>query len=234
MTYTLLFLAILMAVFVGWLVRQSVQVTPWVADTGRGAALRQAPDWFTGPRVGLVVFLAVVTSVFGLTLSAYMMRMAATDDWQFLPMPTSGWFNFAMLVLASVALQTTWSAAKRANDSLFWAALALGTGSTAAFLLGQYLLWRDLVGVGYYASAFVGSAFYALMSTLHGLHLLGGLFALGRVVLRLQQGASLAQMREAVGLCALYWHFLLLVWAVLFGALFVGAEPLYAFCRSGL
>lgn len=234
MTYTLLFLAVLMAVFVGWLVRQSVNHTPWVATAGQGAALRQAPDWFTGPRVGLAVFLAVVTSVFGLTLSAYMMRMAATDEWQFLPMPGSGWLNFALLVLASVAFQATWSAARHANSSLFWAGLALGAGFTTAFLMGQYLLWRDLVSAGYYASAFVGSAFFALMSALHGIHLLGGLFAVGRVVLRLHQGASLQQMREAIGLCALYWHFMLLVWTVLFSALFVGAESLYAFCRSGL
>ena len=62
--------------------------------------------------------------------------------------------------------------------------------------------------------------------------MLGGLYALLRVVLRLQRGVALPQLREAVGLCAIYWHYLLLVWAVLFTVLFVGAEPLYAWCRS--
>jgi cytochrome c oxidase subunit III len=57
------------------------------------------------------------------------------------------------------------------------------------------------------------------MGTLHAVHMLGGLYAL-------------PQVREAVGLCAAYWHYLLLVWAVLFTVLFVGAEPLYAWCRS--
>ena len=79
MTYTLLFLTVLMAVFVGWLVRQSVNVTPWVANSHGGGALYQAPDWFTGPRVGLVVFMAVMTSVFGLTVSAYVAEVTNSD-----------------------------------------------------------------------------------------------------------------------------------------------------------
>jgi cytochrome c oxidase subunit III len=234
MTYTLLFLAVLMAVFVGWLVRQSVNVTPWVANSHGGAALYQAPDWFTGPRVGLVVFMAVMTSVFGLTVSAYMMRMAATDDWQFLPQPPLSGFNYGLLVMASVALHATWMATRRDDPRYFWGGLALAAGFSAAFMLGQFLMWRDLVGAGYYASAFVGSAFFALMSALHGLHLLGGLLAVWRIVLQLRRGARLADIRESIGLCVVYWHFLLLVWTGLFVVLFVGAEPLYAFCRSSL
>jgi len=232
MTLTLAFLTLLMAGFAGWLVRQSVSVTPWVADSVHAAPI-QVPVAFTAPRVALVVFLAVVTSVFALTISAYMMRMAASAEWQFLPQPALLWVNSAVLVAASIALQAAWVAAKRQRQQAFGRALGLGAACTIAFLAGQYLLWLQLGDAGYYMSAYVGSAFFVLMSALHGLHLLGGLVALTKVVTRLKQGATLAQTRELVGLCAVYWHYLLFVWAVLFVVLFLGAAPLYAMCRGG-
>ena len=231
MTITLAFLALLMAAFAGWLVRQSVGVQPWVADS-QTAALPPQQVSVTASPVGLAVFLAVVTSVFGLTISAYVMRMAAAPEWDFLPQPPLLWINGALLVLASLALQKAWSAARQANAQRFAQSLGFGAACTVAFIAGQVLLWRELSGAGYSMARYVGSAFFVLMATLHALHMLGGLYALLRVVLRLQRGVALPQVREAVGLCAIYWHYLLLVWAVLFTVLFVGAEPLYAWCRS--
>jgi cytochrome c oxidase subunit III len=230
MTITLAFLALLMAVFAGWLLRQSIGEQPWIADSGQAALL--PPPGFTAPRVGLVAFLAVVTSIFGLTVSAYVMRMAAAPQWDFLPQPPLLWVNSALLVLASVALQVAWMQTRRAQPQRFAQALGFGGACTVAFIAGQILLWRELSGSGYTMARYVGSAFFVLMSTLHVLHLGGGLYALARVVRRIQRGSSLPELREAVGLCAIYWHYLLLVWAVLFTVLFVGAEPLYAWCRS--
>ncbi|MES0874636.1 cytochrome c oxidase subunit 3 [Sinimarinibacterium thermocellulolyticum] len=230
MTITLAFLALLMAMFAAYLVRQSVGVQPWVADA-LGATRPPGPI-LSAPSLGLLVFLAVVTSIFGLTVSAYVMRMAAAPQWDFLPQPPLLWINNALLVFASLALQTAWSAARRAQPQRFARGMGFGGACTVAFVAGQALLWRELSGAGYTMTRYVGSAFFVLMAMLHALHMLGGLYALLRVVLRLQRGATLWQLREAVGLCALYWHFLLLVWAVLFTVLFVGAEPLYAWCRS--
>ncbi len=230
MSFTLAFLALLMAAFAGWLVRQSLGAQPWVADSG-AATLPLAPR-YTPSSVGLLVFLAVATSIFGLTVSAYVMRMAAAPQWDFLPQPPLLWINSALLVLASLALQAAWSAARAAQSLWFARALGFGAACSVAFIAGQLLLWRELGAAGYSMTRYVGSAFFVLMGALHGLHLLGGLYALGRVVQRVQRGATLMQVRAVVGLCAIYWHYLLLVWGVLFTVLFVGAEPLYAWCRS--
>ena len=54
---------------------------------------------------------------------------------------------------------------------------------------------------------------------MHGLHIIGGLVALGRAAVRLGYGAEAAAARASIELCATYWHFLLLVWLVLFGLL---------------
>jgi cytochrome c oxidase subunit 3 len=51
------------------------------------------------------------------------------------------------------------------------------------------------------------------------LHLLGGLLVWGKTLGRLAGGAELIDVRASVALCAVYWHYLLLVWFILFGLL---------------
>lgn len=232
MTVTLIALMLIMAVFGGWLLWHSINVRPWVAGAGHGGVVREMPAFFTVPRVGLTVFMAVITSVFALTLSAYMMRMAASPYWDFLPQPDLVWINTGVLVLASVALQLAWRGAARRQDTWLRLGLVAGVASTLAFMLGQYLVWRQFNAGGYYIDSTPASAFFVLMTALHALHLLGGLVVLAGTLRRVWRGATPAQVRESVALCAVYWHYLLFVWIVLFGVLFVGALPLYELCRS--
>ena len=48
---------------------------------------------------------------------------------------------------------------------------------------------------------------------------LGGLVAWGRTVSKVWRGVEVAKVRLSVELCAFYWHFLLIVWLVLFSLL---------------
>jgi cytochrome c oxidase subunit 3 len=50
-------------------------------------------------------------------------------------------------------------------------------------------------------------------------HVLGGLVAWGRAAARAARGVPLPQLQLSVELCAIYWHFLLVVWLVLFAVL---------------
>ena len=50
----------------------------------------------------------------------------------------------------------------------------------------------------------------------------GGLFVWGRAASRMYRGRTAADtMRLGVELCTVYWHYLLLVWFVLFGLLLI-------------
>jgi cytochrome c oxidase subunit 3 len=63
-------------------------------------------------------------------------------------------------------------------------------------------------------------AFFYLLTAVHGLHLLGGLFVWGKTVIRMARPrVELVDLRLSVELCTVYWHYLLLVWLVLFGLL---------------
>ncbi|MFY0990250.1 cytochrome c oxidase subunit 3 [Halomonas sp. C05BenzN] len=222
MTLSLLFLALLMFGFGGWLFSHSIHVRPWEAQPegtrpgGAGDRAGQLPPAATAARVGLVVFLAVVTAVFALTISAYLMRMEMGPDWRPLPVPGLLWLNTLVLMLGSIALQRAWTASKGRDRQALQRRLRLGGGFTSAFILGQGVVWWQLQAAGHYLAANPANAFFFLITALHALHLLGGLVAWARTLLKVQRGASASEVRASVELCALYWHFLLLLWAVLF------------------
>ena len=47
----------------------------------------------------------------------------------------------------------------------------------------------------------------------------GGLWVWSKSLFKLQSNKEVREVRVAVELCAIYWHFLLLVWLVLFALL---------------
>ena len=140
-----------MATVIGWLLRQTLNTQPWNADDplenepGRGV-LETEPE-----KIGLLSFLAVVTSLFALFLSAYMMRMNL-GDWRPLTEPNLLWANSAVLILASFAFQLTRGAANRGQLPTVKAGLVAGGICTALFLLGQLVAWQQLAANGYILS----------------------------------------------------------------------------------
>lgn len=218
MTITLVFLAVLLALCLGWIVRQSINVQPWVAETGP-IVLDRLPPAATAARVGLGVFLAVVMSFFMLSISAYTIRMEMGRDWIPLTPPALLWVNTVVLVLGSLALQLAWNAARRDDIDRLKVGLLAGGALTMLFVIGQVAAWWQLYGEGRYLTGNPAASFFYLITALHGLHLLGGMVAWARTLLRVRRGETPAQVRVSVELCTLYWHFLLLLWLILFGLL---------------
>ena len=218
MTFALVFLAIIMATVIGWLLRQSLNTQPWDAkdplenQPGRGV-INASPA-----KIGLISFIAVVTSLFALFLSAYLMRMQL-GDWRPLAEPNLLWLNTAILVLASVAFQLTSGAASRGQLLTVKVGLVVGGVCTTLFLLGQLTAWQQLNASGYFMTGNPANAFFYLLTALHGLHLLGGMWVWGRTTMRLLTGADARSVRLSVELCTVYWHYLLLVWIGLFALL---------------
>lgn len=169
-------------------------------------------------KVGLRVFLFPISALFTLFLIAYVMRMSFSD-WLPLHEPLLLWANTAILVLSSIALQRSRTSAGRGNMDGTRSSLFLGGVFAFAFLAGQLLAWRQLADLGYFADTNPANAFFYLFTALHGLHLLGGLVAWGRTTLKIRRGADMEQVRLSVELCAVYWHYLLVVWVIMFGLL---------------
>ena len=218
MTTALLFLGALMAIVVWWLVRHTLHVAPWVEQRSIEIAHRDGTLHMPTVQVGLGVFLAVATSLFALSISAYHMRMME-QDWTHLELPRVLWLNCAMLILASVAMQWTLVTARHGSMDGVRKGLIAAGACTVAFLAGQLMAWQQLKATGHFTPANPAYAFFLLLITLHAVHLLGGLWVWARTTVRAFRSVDVSQIRLSVQLCTVYWHFLLLVWAVLFTVL---------------
>ncbi len=166
-------------------------------------------------KLGLRVFLAVATVVFTLTVVTYADRMLVAD-WRALPEPFVLWLNTALLIMSSVAFQRARGSAGRGQMDGVKSGMLLAGGFAFAFLIGQFIAWQQMIGLGYFAATNPANAFFFLVTALHAVHLLGGLVAWVRTSAKLRRGDALDKVRLSVELCTVYWHFLLIIWLLLF------------------
>ncbi|MGH8187464.1 MAG: cytochrome c oxidase subunit 3, partial [Steroidobacteraceae bacterium] len=218
---TVAYIALGCGILVWVLLVRKLSAKPWEAQAASAATAPEQPA--TAPaRIGLWVFLAIVTSLFGLFLSAYYMRMGAhgtagTSDWVALEEPTVLWLNTALLILSSIAMQSARAAAMRGQLDRTWAAMLIGGLLTLAFLAGQFYAWGEIRNSAFFSPRNPALAFFYMLTAVHGLHLLGGLYVWGRTLARMRRkDIELIDVSLSVQLCAVYWHFLLFVWLALF------------------
>ena len=157
---------------------------------------------------GLWVFIGVASTLFFLFLSAYVMRMDGSVDWSPIGMPWQLWLSTALLVAGSLLLHRS----SRTPDPIRARQWLLAGGTCAiGFLLAQLWGWQVLQAARVVLVGNPAASFFYVLTTLHGLHVIGGLVG---------WAVTLRDPRPwRIALCARYWHFLLAVWVVLFGAL---------------
>jgi cytochrome c oxidase subunit 3 len=222
--------ALVAGILVWWMIVRQLTTKPWQAQgsfDGRDAASQLARP--PAARVGLWVFLAVATSFFALFISAYLMRMnpelengMSLKDWRPVAEPWILWVNTALLMAGSAGMQLASSALRRHHFERASTGMLAGGVFAILFLGGQYLAWRQLQAAGYYADGNPANAFFYVLTGLHGLHLLGGLCVLGWATVRMsRERVSRDATRLSVELCTVYWHYLLIIWLILFGLLLI-------------
>lgn len=211
-------------------VLRSLTEKPWLAP-----GLDPSPDpdlkglrSLPAAAVGLRVYFGVATVMFLLIAAVFVMRMGGhgistgqQPDWKPMFWPPLLWVNTGVLMLSSVAWEWAREAGRRGRTERLRTGLIAGGGLALVFLLGQLTVWRQLEDAGCGLTATTMSAFFYLITALHGLHLLGGLAVWGRTTAKVLAGSRAAEVRQSVELCAIYWHFLLVVWLVMFALLFL-------------
>ncbi len=240
MSLTVAYAALATGIIVWLILVRKLSAKSWEAQPA-SATDTEAPRWASA-RVGLWVFLAVITSLFGLFLSAYYMRLSGhhgsgpATDWTALSEPPVMWLNTVLLIAASVSMQAARRAVRigsversvpqaprdqrDAGKSRGSTALLLGGLLTLAFLGGQFYAWTQVRGSEFFAPQNPAVAFFYLLTAVHGQHLLGGLYVWGRTLARMRrEDVEAVDVRLSVDLCSVYWHFLLLVWLGLFAVM---------------
>ena len=168
-------------------------------------------------KLGLRTIMIVSTVLFSLFIVAYSDRMLVSD-WRNMPEPWLLWFNTGILVISSLVFhQTTKYAEKEIFDKTKNGLYFIGF-LAYSFLIGQLIVWYQLMNSGYYATSNVANAFFYLFTAIHGLHIIGGIYFWGKTTSKfLKRSLKKEEINNLIDICAVYWHFLLAVWLVLFG-----------------
>ncbi len=169
-------------------------------------------------KFALGFFLLVATVLFSLFAVSYFIRMEL-PDWRPVAEPAQLWLNTGLLVASSVFFQLARNKTRR-DESRNLITVYLAGGLTAfLFIAGQLMVWNSLQQSGIYLTPNPAAAFYYLLTGVHAVHLLGGLWVWSKTSIRLLSGGEPKDVRLSIELCTLYWHFLLVVWLVMFAIL---------------
>ena len=193
-------------------------------------------------RAGLRLLLAVVSALFFLFIVAFLMR-SQYPDWQPLAEQSSQplfnktllWQNTIYLIFASICLEVARISGRNNRRMIAKIGLIMGGLFSCAFVTGQYMLWQHLYQQGFVVNSHPALSFFYILTGLHATHVAIGILAwVVAVIVVLRNSAKLPQYIE---LCAIYWHFLLGLWAVLFLLLVSKPETynaIVAFCGLGV
>lgn len=185
-------------------------------------------DWYRqrhGAAAGtaLWVFIGVASTLFGLFIAAYLMRMEGSD-WSSIVLPWQLGLSTACLVAASVQLQLAVWAARESRWARARGLLAAAGVLALVFLAAQFWAWQALLALQVSPAGNPAASFFYLLTAMHGLHVLGGLVAWAWTTRVAWRHTDPLRVSWLAALCARYWHFLLAVWLLLYATL-AGITP---------
>ena len=200
---------------------------PWLAQS-EGALDQGLIEYQPGypGKTGLKFFIAVVSVIFFLFSVTYLSRSQYADfqalggePWSPLYQSLWLWINTGWLLLASLSLH--FAAGQVSEDKLnrLLALLTLSIIFSLLFIFGQWSVWQQLSLQGFVINSNPANSYFYMLTAIHGLHLLGGLFALVRVLVIFSRKVKLDTLQRSLVLCAWYWHYLWLLWVFIFALL---------------
>jgi cytochrome c oxidase subunit 3 len=193
------------------------------------------PDSTAAMRIMLRFILAIVGVIFFLFIITFLSRSQYPDfealagaPWQPFTDPSRLWFNTALLACASLAIQAGLGGTRAGKLNITVVGISAAVFFTVLFLVAQFDLWLHLQSMGFYMNGNPANSYFYLLTAIHGLHLIGGLVVLSNVVFRVWYDNSADTLAAPLRLCTTYWHFLLVVWLVLFALLTSRPETINA------
>ncbi len=172
-------------------------------------------------KLGVWVGSGGIIMVFAAFTSAMVVRSGMGDDWKSFGLPGVLWFSTAVLLVSSFTIEKAKHALRAAAEADLKKWLGATSVLGVAFLASQWAGWSNLIERGLYLADNPSHSFFYVFTVAHGLHLFGGLLALGYVTARVWLGRIWITREAAVEAAALYWHFMDALWVYLFVLLMV-------------
>jgi cytochrome c oxidase subunit 3 len=175
-------------------------------------------------RIGMWVAMASIVMLFVSLTSAYILRqsrgLSEAHDWFPLHMPRVLWLTTSLLLASSVTIELARRSLRRSRYGAFRLFISVTALLGLGFLAGQLRAWLVLVAQGVYVYSHPHSSFFYILTSLHALHLFGGLIALLIVTVAALRMRITRSKRNAVDVTVLYWHFMDVLWIYLLVLLF--------------
>ncbi|MEQ1642754.1 MAG: heme-copper oxidase subunit III [Pyrinomonadaceae bacterium] len=165
--------------------------------------------------------LLVVLMTFGGLMAAYI--VIATNnvaEWNPFDLPIQVWISTAIIIVSSLTYHLAQTAIFREDDAASRKWLVVTTVFGAAFISSQLLAWIALTSRGLYIRGNPYAGFFYILTAVHSIHVLGGITALGTILLKVWYGVrgdeAIQRSKTLAQVVGWYWHFMGALWIVLF------------------
>jgi cytochrome c oxidase subunit 3 len=171
-------------------------------------------------KVGMWVFLVSEVMFFTALIGSYIiLRWGTGAAWpeprSVLAIPVTA-LNTFILICSSVSMVKAYAAATRDDQRGLKTWLLLTVLGGATFVSVQALEYHHLIEKGFLpSSGLFGTTFYT-MTGFHGFHVTCGVLSMIWVTIRAFRGKYAGGNYRGVETIGLYWHFVDLVWIILF------------------
>lgn len=171
-------------------------------------------------KLGMWLFLASEIMLFGALISSFIVLHMGSPNFGVPPPEIMGrplaTLNTFLLILSSFTIVLALWGIQNDKRNVF----SFGMSSTIllglAFLFIKSFEYQHKIHAGLTVSSSLFGSFYYTLTGLHALHIIGGLIFNVYILLQGLRGRFNSVNHERVEYAGLYWHFVDLVWVILF------------------
>ena len=185
----------------------------------------------SNPVLGMLLFITSEVMFFGGLFAAYFSLRANAAQWPPINPESGEPFQLAilpfvgpatiLLILSSVTCQMAVWGIRRDDRTAFIRAMAVTVVLGIVFLTMQLIDYSLLGSEGLTLSSGQYGTTYYTLTGFHGAHVFGGVIMLSVVLYRGMVGQFSSKHYDAVEGASLYWHFVDVVWILLFALLYL-------------
>ncbi len=164
--------------------------------------------------------LLIVLMTFGGMIGAYIVLATnGAAEWRPFELPIQVWISTGLILVSSITYHLAKNALFAGQYDRSRKFLIATTGLGAAFISSQLLVWLALVNRGFYLRGNPYAGFFYILTAVHAVHVIGGIVALGTILLRswneTTSGDEITYRRNLARSVGWYWHFMGALWVVL-------------------
>lgn len=207
-----------------WFPLADLAVHTGASHGAQGSSTHGSSSGISNVKLGMWLFLGSECLLFGGLISTYMLYRGRVGQGptpsQVFDIPFTSVSSFVLLMSSLTMVLAVSSAAKKDDrGTTLWLSVTALLGAT--FVGGQVYEFTAFKseGLGFGTSLF-SSSFYTLTG-FHGVHVTVGIIMLMAMVGILQRSEIPGNKAETVEMIGLYWHFVDIVWIVIFTLIYL-------------